>query len=90
MLQHLVPSSSDQGGEGALFNVGIDNTGAIEYVAVDVVGQGGLGYSPGDTVTIAGDELGATTPADDIEFTVQTLVQGRFQYQINHCVLLRA
>ena len=77
-----VPSSSDQGGEGALFNVGIDNTGAIEYVAVDVVGQGGLGYSPGDTVKILGDELGATTPADDIEFTVQTLVQGRFQYQI--------
>jgi len=77
-----VPSSSDQGGEGALFNVGIDSTGAIEYVAVDVVGQGGLGYSPGDTVKILGDELGATTPADDIEFTVQTLVQGRFQYQI--------
>ena len=77
-----VPSSSDQGGVGALFNVGVDGTGAIEYVAVDVVGQGGLGYSPGDTVTIAGDELGATTPADDIEFTVQTLVQGRFQYQI--------
>ena len=77
-----VPSSSDQGGVGALFNVGVDGTGAIEYVAVDVVGQGGLGYSPGDTVKIAGDELGATTPADDIEFTVETLVQGRFQYQI--------
>ena len=82
-----VPSSSDQGGVGALFNVGIASAGAdspntIEYVAVDVVGQGGLGYSPGDTVKILGDELGATTPADDIEFTVQTLVQGRFQYQI--------
>ena len=77
-----VPSSSDQGGVGALFNVGVDGTGAIEYVAVDVVGQGGLGYSPGDTVKILGDELGATTPTDDIEFTVQTLVQGRFQYQI--------
>jgi len=82
-----VPSSSDQGGSGALFNVGIASAGAdspntIEYVAVDVVGQGGLGYSPGDTVKILGDELGATTPADDIEFTVQTLVQGRFQYQI--------
>ena len=82
-----VPSSTDQGGEGALFNVGIASAGAdspntIEYVAVDVVGQGGLGYSPGDTVKILGDELGATTPADDIEFTVQTLVQGRFQYQI--------
>jgi hypothetical protein len=82
-----VPSSSDQGGAGALFNVGIASAGAdspntIEYVAVDVVGQGGLGYSPGDTVKILGDELGATTPADDIEFTVQTLVQGRFQYQI--------
>ena len=77
-----VPSSSDQGGIGALFNVGISATGTIERVSVDVVGQGGLGYSPGDTVKIAGDELGATTPADDIEFTVETLVQGRFQYQI--------
>ena len=77
-----VPSSSDQGGIGALFNVGITSTSTIAYVAVDVVGQGGLGYSPGDTVKIAGDELGATTPADDIEFTVQTMPQGRFQYQI--------
>ena len=77
-----VPSSSDQGGIGALFNVGISATGTIERVSVDVVGQGGLGYSPGDTVKIAGDELGATTPADDIEFTVQTMPQGRFQYQI--------
>jgi hypothetical protein len=82
-----VPSSSDQGGVGALFNVGIASAGAdspntIEYVAVDVVGQGGLGYSPGDTIKILGDELGATTPADDIEFTVQTNPQGRFKYQI--------
>ena len=82
-----VPSSSDQGGVGALFNVGIASAGAdspntIEYVAVDVVGQGGLGYSPGDTIKILGDELGATTPADDIEFTVKTNPQGRFQYQI--------
>jgi hypothetical protein len=77
-----VPSSSDQGGIGALFNVGISSTGTIQRVSVDVVGQGGLGYSPGDTVKIAGDELGATTPADDIEFTVQTMPQGRFQYQI--------
>ena len=77
-----VPSSSDQGGSGALFNVGVASTGTIQYVAVDVVGQGGLDYSPGDTVKIAGDELGAATPADDIEFTVQTLVQGRYQYQI--------
>ena len=77
-----VPSSSDQGGIGALFNVGISATGTIERVSVDVVGQGGLGYSPGDTIKIAGDELGATTPADDIEFTVETLPQGRFQYQL--------
>ena len=82
-----VPSSSDQGGSGALFNVGIASAGAdspntIEYVAVDVVGQGGLGYSPGDTIKILGNELGATTPADDIEFTVKTNPQGRFQYQI--------
>ena len=77
-----VPSSSDQGGSGALFNVGVESTGTIKYVSVDVVGQGGLGYSPGDTIKIAGDELGATTPADDIEFTVKTLPQGRFQYQL--------
>jgi hypothetical protein len=77
-----VPSSSDQGGSGALFNVGVTSTGTIKYVLVDVVGQGGLGYSPGDTIKIAGDELGATTPADDIEFTVETLPQGRFQYQL--------
>ncbi len=79
-----IPGTASLGGSGALFYVLVNDAGGIETVAVDVVGQGGIGYSDGEVITITGDKIGGSTPTDDISFPVQLSPdpQGRFRYQL--------
>ena len=91
---HAVPSTSNFSGEGATFSVFTNSSGGIATVgistttggvAIDVIGAGGLGYSNGDTITIAGTSLllktgVAGTTADDLSFTVKTIQDGRFRF----------
>jgi hypothetical protein len=88
---HAVPCTSNLGGEGATFSVftnasgGIATTGISTItggVSLDIVGAGGLGYSNGETITIAGTSIGmgAGTTANDLSFTVKTIQDGRFRY----------
>jgi hypothetical protein len=88
---HAVPGISTLGGSGATFSVFTNAAGGIATsgistiiggVVVDIVGQGGLGYADGEIVTIPGDKIGGTTPADDISFPINTGDQGRFRYQL--------
>ena len=88
---HAVPCTSNLGGEGATFSVftnasgGIATTGISTItggVAPDIIGAGGLGYSVGERITIAGTSIGmgAGTTANDLSFTVKTIQDGRFRY----------
>ena len=88
---HAVPSTSNLGGEGATFSVFTNPSGGIATVgistttggvAIDIIGAGGLGYSNGETITIAGTSIGmgAGTTANDVSFTVKTIQDGRFTY----------
>ena len=88
---YAVPSTSNLGGEGATFTVFTNASGGIATVgistttggvALDIIGSGGLGYSNGDTITIAGTSIGmgAGTTANDLSFTVKTIQDGRFRY----------
>ena len=88
---HAVPSTSNLGGEGATFSVFTNPSGGIATVgisttsggvAIDIIGAGGLGYSNGETITIAGTSIGmgAGTTANDLSFTVKTIQDGRFRY----------
>jgi hypothetical protein len=88
---HAVPSTSNLGGEGATFSVFTNSSGGIATVgisttsggvAIDIIGAGGLGYSNGETITIAGTSIGmgAGTTANDLSFTVKTIQDGRFRY----------
>ena len=88
---HAVPSTSNLGGEGATFSVftnasgGIDPTGISTItggVAPDIIGAGGLGYSVGERITIAGTSIGmgAGTTANDLTFTLKNIQDGRFRY----------
>ena len=88
---HAVPGISTLGGSGATFSVFTNAAGGIATsgistiiggVAVDIVGQGGFGYADGEIVTIPGDKIGGSTPADDISFPINTRDQGRFRYQL--------
>ena len=88
---HAVPGISTLGGSGATFSVFTNAAGGIATsgistiiggVVVDIVGQGGFGYADGEIVTIPGDKIGGSTPADDISFPINTGDQGRFRYQL--------
>ena len=88
---HAVPCTSNLGGEGATFAVftnasgGIATTGISTItggVAPDIIGAGGLGYSVGERITIAGTSIGmgAGTTANDVTFTLKNIQDGRFRY----------
>ena len=88
---HAVPCTSNLGGEGATFAVftnasgGIATTGISTItggVAPDIIGAGGLGYSVGERITIAGTSIGmgAGTTANDVTFTLRNIQDGRFRY----------
>ena len=86
-----VPSTTNFGGEGALFVVYMNESGGIATVGfgttvggvtLDVIGQSGMGYAEGDRITIAGTSIGmgAGTTANDISFTVKRLQEGPGRY----------
>jgi len=88
---YSIPSTSNLGGEGARFVVFTNASGGIATVgfgtttggvANDVIGSGGLGYSVGERITIAGTSIGmgAGTTANDLSFTVKSIQEGRFRY----------
>ena len=93
---HAVPSTSNFSGEGATFSVFTNSSGGIATtgistttggVSLDIIGAGGLGYSNGDTITIAGTSLllktgVAGTSADDLTFTVKSIQDGRFRFAV--------
>jgi len=68
-----IATTADAAGIGLLVDVVTDGTGAITAVTV-TPGQGGSGYDcvAPEVITIAGDLLGATTPADDVTIEVST------------------
>jgi len=88
---HAVPSTSNLGGEGATFSVFTSPSGGIATVgiattmggiALDVIGNGGEGYSVGERITIAGTSIGmgAGTTANDVTFTLKNIREGRMRF----------
>ena len=65
-------TSTSGGGSGAAFSVVSTN---FAYVANGVY-TGGSGYNIGDEVTISGDQLAGTSPANDLKLTVTAVNSG--------------
>jgi len=88
-VTQLVQLSTSGRGSGAVFQVNIVNNGQSGYglvisystVLIDYNGgnqQYGTGYAVGDTVTIAGADLGGTTPANNLTFTIGNAVKNNY------------
>jgi len=77
-----VPQDSTSGsGTGATFTVVRDGSGNYTVSSVGAIGSG---YAISDTITIDGDNLGGTTPANDLTLTVATLSHPTIaNYQLN-------
>ena len=71
-----VSGTTSGGGSGATFNLRKSGNNYVGYASGSVghlsngVNQAGSGYSFADTITIAGTDLGGTSPANDCTITV--------------------
>jgi hypothetical protein len=65
-----VASTSQFEGSGATFTVVIDGAGSVQSVTLVASGSD---YEVGEIVTIAGNLLGGTTPANNVTFPVSTI-----------------
>jgi hypothetical protein len=78
-------------GTGATFNVRVTgNNEVYGNVAVISIDAGGVNYKIGDTVTIAGNVLGGSTPANDLTFSLDTTLAnygGNFTGYSNNTVI---
>ena len=54
-------------GKGSSFDVFTDKKGSIESISLN---SGGGGYQKGEVITLAGGDLGASTPKDNVTFQV--------------------
>jgi hypothetical protein len=68
--RYLVRGSG--GTTAATFDVRRDRAGAIVSGGVTIV-NGGAGYSAGGSITIAGADIGGTTPTDNLTVTIGTV-----------------
>ena len=66
----VTQTSTSGSGSSAEFSVGVDLIGGYS-VAVTSLGSG---YAVNNTITIAGTSLGGKTPANDLTFTINSLV----------------
>ena len=54
-------------GKGSSFDVFTDKKGCIESI---VINSGGGGYQKGEVITLAGGDIGASTPKDNVTFQI--------------------
>lgn len=80
-----VPSTTDGAGTGATFTIIRGTFGDVSAVSVSP-GAAGLKYKSGDTITIAGNLVGGSTPADNITLTV-TSASANIEYEVYKKVL---
>jgi len=80
----LTQLSTSGRGSGAIFQVTVYYNGSsTTYINVGIYYNGGnqqygTGYAVGDTVTIAGADLGGTTPANNLTFTIGNAVKNNY------------
>lgn len=70
-----VTGTTSGAGTGAKFDV-VKNNGAYNVVLDTATGSSGTGYIAGDTITIAGTNLGGTAPTNNLIVTVGTVGTG--------------
>ena len=67
-----IETTSSGSGVGCLVNVNVSVTGSPGTVTVTIANTG-ENYTVGETLTISGDDLGGTSPANDLTIDVDTI-----------------
>ena len=69
-INNLTQTSTTGSGSGAIFTVAIDGAGNYSVNSIDAAGTN---YEEGDSITISGDNLGGTSPLNDLTISVENI-----------------
>lgn len=75
--------STSGSGTGAVWNIRKNNTTTSYSTLIYTLVAGGENYAIGDTVTISGADLGGTSPANDLTFTLGGTVSNTRCWTVN-------
>ena len=67
-INNLTQTSTTGSGSGAIFTIAIDGAGNYSVNSIDAAGTN---YEEGDSITISGDNLGGTSPLNDLTISVE-------------------
>ena len=69
-INNLTQTSTTGSGSGAIFTIAIDGAGNYSVNSIDAAGNN---YEEGDSITISGDNLGGTSPLNDLTISVEDI-----------------
>ena len=69
-INNLTQSSTTGTGSGAIFTIAVDGAGNYSVNSIDAAGTN---YEEGDSITISGDNLGGTSPLNDLTISVDDI-----------------
>ena len=69
-INNLTQTSTTGAGSGAIFTIAIDGAGNYSVNSIDAAGTN---YEEGDSITISGDNLGGTSPLNDLTLSVEDI-----------------
>ena len=69
-INNLTQTSTTGTGSGAIFTIAIDGAGNYSVSSIDA---SGTNYEEGDSITISGDNLGGTSPLNDLSISVEDI-----------------
>ena len=67
-INNLTQTSTTGSGSGAIFTIAIDGAGNYSVSSINAAGNN---YEEGDSITISGDNLGGTSPLNDLTISVE-------------------
>ena len=69
-IANVTQSSTTGTGSGAIFTIALDGAGNYSVNSIDAAGTN---YEEGDSITISGDNLGGTSPLNDLTISVEDI-----------------
>ena len=69
-INNLTQTSTTGSGSGAIFTIAIDGAGNYSVSSINAAGNN---YEEGDSITISGDNLGGTSPLNDLTISVEDI-----------------
>lgn len=86
VYQNLATTNVSSSGTGLTVSIDVKNTTVHVTSASNVINTGGSGYKENDTIKVAGNLIGGSTPANDIVLTILAVTNTNLKYQTQQVI----